>query len=331
MTRIVKMAYALAGGCMLGSMLCPTMMLAATMTPPTAMIRPMAKAAQCCLFVSVANAGSQSELVALDRNQPYDEMGTVAPEPGGYPWFLAVSGRGTLYVGDPLTSAVYAYGNGFSQPPTRTYPQAGDPWRLAVGPDNTLYVAVSVGSGSSSYVIEYPKGRKKPGQMLSGPSDFLGLSLAVDRSSNVYLVSQSKSSGAIQIITYPAGSSSGTVNTLETDGAGLLAGGLAVDDAGNVLVGLVDGNMCPRAYVYPPGQTSPSGSLGPPAHSEYCGNLTNVRSLSLFRKRLYMGVLYGPSNVLQLSYPKGRLIGGWHGPPSLFYTLDTAVGTARPS
>lgn len=327
---MVKISFALAGGCALAAMLCPTATIAATTTPAARTLRPMHKAAQCCLFVSVANAGSSSELVALDRNPPYDEVGTVASEPGGYPWFLAVSPRGALYIGDALTSAVYAYKNGFSQPPTRTYPQAGYPWRLAVGLDNTLYVAVDVGSGSSSYVVEYPKGRKKPGQMLSGPSDFLGLSLAVDNGSNVYLVSESKSTRAIEMITYPAGSTSGTVVTLETDGAGLLAGALAVDDKGDVLVGLVDQNSCPHAYIYPPGHTKPSGVIGPPEYGDYCGNLSNVRSLSLFRNRLYMGQLYGPNNVIEFSYPQGKFIGGWHGPASLFYTIDTAVGNSRP-
>ena len=325
MNRIIKTLCAVAVATV------GVMLVADTSAPAAGLLHPFQRAAHCCLFVSVANAGSSSELVALDRNAPYGEVGTVAPEPGGYPWFLAVGPRGTLYVADPLSSSVYGYKNGFSQPPTRTYPQAGNPWRLAVGSDNTLYVAVDVGSGSSSYVVEYPKGRKKQGLILSGPSDFFGLSLAVDASSNVYLVSESQATRAVQMITYPAGSTSATVVTLETDGADLLAGGMAVDDKGNVLVGLVDQNSCPRAYLYPPGQTSPAGSIGPPAHSEYCGNLTNVRSLSLFRNSLYMGVLYGPENILEFSYPKGKLIGGWHGPASLFYTLDTAVGSSHPT
>jgi hypothetical protein len=43
---------------------------------------PAAKTPQCCLFVSIANTVPQSQLLALDRNPPYEQMGTVAPEPG---------------------------------------------------------------------------------------------------------------------------------------------------------------------------------------------------------------------------------------------------------
>jgi hypothetical protein len=290
-----------------------------------------AKGSQCCLFVSIANAGSQSELLALDRNPPYESMGNVSPEPGGYPWFLALSGTGVLYVGDPLTSTVYGYTNGFGQPPARTYVQAGVPTRPAVGRDGTLYVAVSVSSGQSSYVVEYPKGRTKPGLMLTGPTDFLGLSLAVDRSGTVYVASEQKGSEAIQLITYPPKSTSGTVATLDTQGAGFLSGGMAVDKQGNLLLGLIDANACPHVYVYPAGSTSPANEIGPPNNS-YCGTASNIHSLSLFGDKLYVGMLDElDHHVVEYAYPKGKYIATWAGPENLSVTLTVAAGNSQAS
>jgi hypothetical protein len=287
-------------------------------------------ASQCCLFVSVAS-GSQSELLALDRNPPYEAMGNVAPEPGGDPWYLALSETGVLYVGDPVTSTVYGYTSGFGQPPTRTYVQAGSPTRPAVGKDGTLYVAVSVSSGASSYVVEYPKGRTKPGLMLTGPTNFIGLSLAVDRGGTVYVASESKGTEAIQLITFPPKSASGTVATLDTQGASQLSGGMAVDKHGNLLLGLIDADACPHVYVFPAGSTSPAGEIGPP-NSGYCGGASNIRSLSLFGDRLYVAMFDEPAHhVVEYAYPKGKFIAAWAGPQDLTATLTVAAGNAQAS
>jgi hypothetical protein len=280
---------------------------------PSSARRSLGKRSQhCCLFVTMS-AGSTGSTAVLATKWPFAQIGSV-DYPGQNPFSVAVSDTGTLYIGDLHDDTVYAYRNGWSKPPSETYPQAKYPWRLAVGHDGTLYVGESAPNGGAEVVV-YREGSQTPARTLFGNSAGSGNpGVAVDGKNDVYITQGAKGSSEgneVLLTEYSPGSVVGKSSILYIQGTGggdiYYKGAANVDDRGNLLIGAIDSRACPGVFVFKPGRATPSKEI-----SFACQQPGSVYGISLASDgTLYFSTGFASNYVFAFTYPGGRPQGTW--------------------
>jgi hypothetical protein len=268
----------------------------------------------CCIVVATA-ASSGANVRVYHNAKPYKYIANVTyPTQDPDPEPVAVSRSGVVYVGDLLAGAVYAFGNGYQKAPTATYLQSGPsgtgvPRSLAIGQDGTLYVGDQLYQGSEpigNVVQVFPSGSGQAHTLAGPPNAIDSAGVAVDAHGDVYAAANASlpsnpSQKFVQLIEYPAGSPSGTVLNLTAPAR--FARAIAVDSAGNVLIGDFNGS-CGLVLVFPPGKTQPARTIG-----KSCALKTAVSGLALTeRDTLYVSNGFG-NQVAEYSYPRGKRIG----------------------
>jgi hypothetical protein len=246
---------------------------------------------------------------------PFKQIGTVKyPTQNPAPSAAAVGTSGVVYVADLDSATVYAFGNGYRKAPTAEYVQSNPsgtaiPRALAVGDDGTLYVADALYTSSTfagDVVRVYPSGTSQP-FTLQGPPNAVSLAgVAVDPNNNVYIAAVAElpsnpTQKVVQVIQYAAGSPSGQIRNLSIPPH--FGKAMAADAAGNLLIGDTNGS-CGAAYVFPPGQTTPSQIIG-----TACSSGATISGLALTaRHTVYLANSTG-LQVQEYTYPRGKPLG----------------------
>jgi hypothetical protein len=243
------------------------------------------------LYVGNLGAGAVDIFNVRGKNQ--QPVGTITSGinfPGG----MTTDAKGNLYVANERESnyefSVTIYAKGKTTPKTTITKDLSSPTDVAVGSDGTIYVA-NFNELDNGYVSVYPKGSLRNEYRLSDFNSGAPLSLALDKSGNLYVMYDTNAQGGSAVNEYAPGAKTGTnLNLVFKYG-----GGIQVDDSGNII--LVQ-QLQPSAFlVFPPGQTSPSKTILLP-------NNDQSFSMALDRKNHQLFADDQSANQLDdLSYP----------------------------
>lgn len=236
--------------------------------------------------------------------QKYTVFGTIAAsEP------LALDTKGNLYLTvQPSTAfvpvGVYVYKPGSNSPFEKldTSSVSHYPNGVAVDLSGLVAVPYSIGNGSTvSGVAFFEPGATTPCNVVQG-ADFPHLTgpAAFDGSGNLFVVGGPSDSTAVGEVT--GGCHAKFINDLGLKLPGftyILA--VRVDASGNLVV-LPQFQTKRALYIYPPGATSPSGTV-PTPDIQGAGHFSfNKSGTSLWLQSTYAR---GRRNVLEYPYPKG--------------------------
>jgi hypothetical protein len=165
---------------------------------------------------------------------------------------LATDKKGNLYVSNLSGNTITVYKPGATSP-FLTLTESEGPDDVAVGSNGYVYAADSGGG-----VAVYPPGATSPTTRLTNSAIVSATGVAVDASNNVYTDGSTSNGGAV-VVEYANASGSGAnlgLTGLEEPS------GVIVDKNNNVVVS--DFGLS-EILIYPPGQTSPSGTIAAPS------------------------------------------------------------------
>jgi sugar lactone lactonase YvrE len=198
---------------------------------------------------------------------------------------LATDKKGKLYVSNLSGNTITVYKPGATSP-SLTLTDSDGPDDVAVGSDGYIYAADVAGG-----VDVYPPGATSPSTRLTNSALTYAAGVALDASNNLYADGNNGSGGAV--VKYANASGSGTNLGL----TGLLEpSGVIVDKHNNLVVS--DFGLS-EILIYPPGQTSPSGTITVPSADRSALNKPE-------------NVIYGPEGFNYgagvYEYPGGTLV-----------------------
>ena len=198
---------------------------------------------------------------------------------------LATDKKGKLYVSNLSGNTITVYKPGATSP-SLTLTDSDGPDDVAVGSNGYVY-AVDIAGG----IDVYPPGATEPSTRLTNSALTYAAGVAVDASNNLYADGTNGSGGAV--VKYANASGSGTNLGL----TGLSEpSGVIVDKKNNLVVS--DFGLS-EILIYPPGQTSPSGTITVPSADRSAINKAE-------------NVIYGPEGfnygVGVFDYPGGTLV-----------------------
>jgi hypothetical protein len=207
---------------------------------------------------------------------------------------LQVDKHGNLYLADTYSTWVFEYAPG-TNTPLNSFPTSEPPDEIAVR-GKTLYVFQSAPDGGDASVQIYENGQTKPSRSLSDGAIEDPSGLAVDGAGNVFVgyLGPNFTEGVGEFV-------KGKMPMVPLNLAGVvLPLALAVDPDGNLLVDSVGDGNDSTIYIYPPGQTTASGSIP---------NLPWLYQFSLTRdgSAFYAGPTSG-SAFEMYAYPSGTPI-----------------------
>jgi sugar lactone lactonase YvrE len=205
----------------------------------------------------VADLGNEQIDIFKQHGANQQPIGTITSGvnfPGG----MTVDSKGNLYVANERESdsefSVNIYAKGSTSPTTVITKDLSTPTDVAVGTDGTIYVS-NFNELDNGYVSVYPKGNVKKEYRISDFNGGAPLSLALDKSGNLYAMYDTNDTGGSAVNEYAPGATTGTNLNLTFK----YGGGIQVDDSGNIVV--VE-QLQPSAFlIFPPGQTSPSKTI----------------------------------------------------------------------
>ncbi|HXM05996.1 MAG TPA: hypothetical protein VN936_00965 [Candidatus Acidoferrum sp.] len=259
-------------------------------------------------LVYVGNLGANAVDIFSVRGKNQQPVGTITSGinfPGG----MTVDAKGNLYVANERESdslySVTIYAKGTTTPSNVITEDLSSPTDVAVANDGTIYVA-NFNELDNGYVSVYPKGSIHKEYRLSDFNSGAPLSVALDKSGNLYVMYDTSDTGGSAVNEYAPGAKTGTNLNLSFK----YGGGIQVDDSGNII--LVQ-QLQPSAFlVFPPGQTMPSKTILLP-------NNDQSFSMALDRKNHQLFADDQSANQLDdLSYPalkvRRSLAGGFEEP-----------------
>jgi hypothetical protein len=225
--------------------------------------------------------------------QPKKPLYSFALDPG-VANSLQVDRHGNLYLADTYSTWVFEYAPG-TNTPLNSFPTSEPPDEIAVR-GKTLYVFQSAPDGGDASVQIYENGQTKPSRSLSDGAIEDPSGLAVDGAGNVFVgyLGPNFTQGVGEFV-------KGKMPMVPLNLADVvLPLALAVDADGNLLVDSVGDENNSTIYIYPPGQTTASGSIP---------NLPWLYQFSLTRdgSAFYAGPMSG-SAFEMYAYPSGAPI-----------------------
>jgi hypothetical protein len=197
---------------------------------------------------------------------------TIVKGLSSYPWAMAMSRGGTLYVancpscdlsnglGKHSAGNVVAYKLGASAPSLKITKGIAGPSALTFDSAGNLYVANIGASATQSFISVFPPGKTTPSLTISAGLDH-PLALAVDSSNDVFVANE-VGIGSSSVTEYAPGTTAPEL-TISTPGVPVM---LATDASGNLYVAnQMNDSSNPYAYgtvlVYAPGSSTPTVAI----------------------------------------------------------------------
>jgi hypothetical protein len=247
--------------------------------------------------VYVGNLGANSVDIFNLRGKNQQPVGTITSGinfPGG----MTVDAKGNLYVANERESdslySVTIYAKGSTTPSNVITKDLSSPTDVAVATDGTIYVT-NFNELDNGYVSVYPKGNIRKEYRLSDFNGGAPLSIALDKSGNIYVMYDTSDTGGSAVNEYAPGATTGTNLNLSFK----WGGGIQVDDSGNII--LVQ-QLQPSAFlVFPPGQTTASKTILLPDNDQSFSMALDRKNHQLFADD------QSANQVDDVSYPAGKV------------------------
>lgn len=210
---------------------------------------------------------------------------------------LAVDGSGNLYVANVTGDTITVYQPGTTSP-SLTLTESDGPLDVAVASNGYVY-AGDHGGG----LDVYPPGATSPSTRLTNSLFSRAAGVGVDESNNVFAAGDIGATRGV-VIEFVNGSGSGTNLGL----TGLVEPtGVIVDKNNNLIISNFKRR---KIFIYPPGQTSPSGKIGVPFPDRSAINQAENKIYVPEGDRNRVGVFTYPAGKLVTTIPIGAFASG---------------------
>jgi sugar lactone lactonase YvrE len=246
----------------------------------------------------VANLGTNAVDIFTKSGENQQPVGTITSGinfPGG----MTVDDAGNLYVvNERLSGSQYSipmYAKGSVTPSKVFSTDLSSPTDIAVARDGTIYIT-NFNELSNGWVSVYPKGNPKKEYRLTGFDGGAPLSVALDKTGNVYVMYDTNDTGGSGVSEFAPGAKTGT-------DLGLVVrwgGGIQVDPSGNIVV--VQQLQPPEILEFAPGQTTASKTFQLPDQDQSFDFALNRTGTQMFADDQTV------NSLLDLKLPKGKVL-----------------------
>ncbi len=255
---------------------------------------PALRAACCTSRISGTNAVDIFE----QRGQNQQPVGTITSGidfPGG----MTVNDKGNLYVvNERLSGSQYSipmYAKGSMAPSKVFSTDLSSPTDIAVAHDGTIYIT-NFNELSNGWISVYPKGNPAKEYRLTGFGGGAPLSVALDKSGNVYAMYDTNDTGGSGVAEFAPGKKTGTDLGLVVK----WGGGIQVEPSGNIVV--VQQLQPPEILEFTPGQTTASKTFMLPDDDQSFDFALNRSGNQMFADD------QTANSLLDLKLPNGKVL-----------------------